>query len=73
MNRRRAIVPMYSDEHLVIDSICLESLPCHHVVIYDGKAMQLGGQAIVDYFHYNKKPVPLHFRYLLTRADKRTR
>lgn len=72
MSRRRAIVPMYADEHLTIDSTCYESLPCQHDVIYDGKGMRMDAKAILEYFEYIRKPVPLHFAYLL-RTVKRQR
>ncbi len=46
----------------VIGDICLESYPCQHKVIINGKETMMSGLSIYNYCIKNKIEVPKHFK-----------
>jgi hypothetical protein len=56
------------DEHAIkVDMrLCMESYPCCHTVEQYGTLRNMGAEEIVNEFQRTGKPVPEHFRYILT-------
>jgi hypothetical protein len=49
-------------EDWVITDFCIETYPCKHLVIVDGKMVYIAGIEICQYYIDNGIPIHLHFR-----------
>ena len=47
-----------------ISTNCIETFPCQHEVVYNGKSEIMMGPKIQDLFIKHKLDVPNHFNYL---------
>jgi hypothetical protein len=60
---------LYKDKDLSVDFVCLESLPCQHLVCITGKKKRtcetMWAPDIVSMFTRMGKHIPDHFKYAL--------
>lgn len=54
----------HGDDSLEISGFCLESYPCQHDCILNGKNTRLGARSIYKWFVDRNMPAPSHFNYI---------